>query len=66
MNNALDAIFDLEDFQKSQDENLLKIKSLIATLYQSINSNEIHNLIPKQDFIMRKVSKEINKNLDST
>lgn len=51
LNKLLDQIFDIEDLQKSPEENLQKTKQLVTMMFESINKKEIISLMPKSDFI---------------
>ena len=65
VNTLLDQIFEIEDLQKSAEENLSNIKKLIQCYYESANSADLKEMIPNIDFVKRRVYQQFAKNLSA-
>lgn len=61
----LECIFEVENLQKTPEENLNNIKQIIGQVYEAVNAPDAASAIPTADFIKRKVFKMIGKNLAS-
>ncbi|CDW80407.1 UNKNOWN [Stylonychia lemnae] len=63
INQVLECIFEVEDLQKTPEQNLNNIKTIITQLYEASNSQDVYKAIPQADYIKRRVYHQIGKNL---
>ena len=61
----LECVFEVEDLQKSPEDNLNNIKTILNQVFEAANSPEAALALPTDDFIKRKVSRILGRTFSS-